>query len=117
CCPLCCPPRSAGAVAHPPSTASAAAAAAQRIFTCIGTLLLDTLVGCRYSSAMRTPILAMLLVLPLGCSRAPVANVPASLPLASIHATPFPASPDEPHLRNLRMLTHLGENAEAYFSA
>ena len=62
-------------------------------------------------------ILAMLLVLPLGCSRAPVANVPASLPLASIHATPFPASPDEPHLRNLRMLTHLGENAEAYFSA
>lgn len=59
----------------------------------------------------------MLLVLPLGCSRAPVANVPTSVPLASVHATPFPASPDEPHLRNLRMLTHLGENAEAYFSA
>lgn len=32
-------------------------------------------------------------------------------------ATPFPASPDEPHLANLRMLTHGGENAEAYFSA
>jgi len=31
-------------------------------------------------------------------------------------ATDFPADPAEPHLANLRMLTHSGENAEAYFS-
>ena len=30
---------------------------------------------------------------------------------------PYPADLDEPHLTNLRMLTRLGENAEAYFSA
>jgi Tol biopolymer transport system component len=30
---------------------------------------------------------------------------------------PFPADSTEPRLRNLRMLTRLGENAEAYFSA
>src|SRR5690606_6189283 len=32
-------------------------------------------------------------------------------------AVPFPSSADEPRLTNLRMLTHGGENAEAYFSA
>ncbi len=32
-------------------------------------------------------------------------------------ATPFTADPVEPHLTNLRQLTHGGENAEAYFSA
>ena len=32
-------------------------------------------------------------------------------------ARPVPASPAEPHLRNLRQLTFGGENAEAYFSA
>jgi len=32
-------------------------------------------------------------------------------------ARPFAASPDEPRLQNLRMLTDGGENAEAYFSA
>jgi len=31
-------------------------------------------------------------------------------------AEPFPGSPDEPRLRNLRQLTHGGTNAEAYFS-
>lgn len=66
---------------------------------------------------MRILILATLLALPLGCSRAQVANVPAGQAPASIRATSFPASPDEPHLRNLRMLTHGGENAEAYWSA
>src|SRR5919199_3709573 len=30
--------------------------------------------------------------------------------------TTVPASPGEPHLANIRMLTHGGENAEAYFS-
>lgn len=32
-------------------------------------------------------------------------------------AVPFPDRDDEPRLRNLRKLTHGGENAEAYFSA
>jgi TolB protein len=32
-------------------------------------------------------------------------------------ARPYPASPDEPRLANVRMLTNGGENAEAYFSA
>lgn len=32
-------------------------------------------------------------------------------------AVPFESRPDEPRLRNLRKLTHGGENAEAYFSA
>src|SRR5690606_7119170 len=36
---------------------------------------------------------------------------------AAVGAVPFPSSPDEPRLKNLRMLTHIGENAEAYFSA
>ncbi len=35
----------------------------------------------------------------------------------AVGAVPFPSSPDEPRLTNLRMLTHAGENAEAYFSA
>src|SRR5690606_20977645 len=34
---------------------------------------------------------------------------------AATGAVPFPSSPDEPRLTNLRMLTHGGENAEAYF--
>lgn len=46
----------------------------------------------------------------------PAADSPA-LSIESEGATPYPASPDEPHLRNLRQLTHGGENAEAYFSA
>jgi Tol biopolymer transport system component len=32
-------------------------------------------------------------------------------------ARPFPARPDEPHLRHVRQLTFGGENAEAYWSA
>jgi TolB protein len=32
-------------------------------------------------------------------------------------ATTFPDAPNEPHLTNLRMLTHAGQNAEAYFSS
>lgn len=46
----------------------------------------------------------------------PPATSPAGTAAAST-ATAYPASPDEPHLRNLRMLTHGGENAEAYWSA
>lgn len=66
---------------------------------------------------MRIVILAALLA-PLACSpRVPAANAPDAGPLTSIKATSFPHSPDEPHLRNLKMLTHGGENAEAYWSA
>lgn len=39
------------------------------------------------------------------------------IPREQTGATPFPANPAEPHLANLRMLTHGGENAEAYFSS
>lgn len=46
---------------------------------------------------------------------APGAQAAGALP--TIGARPFPSSPDEPHLRNLQMLTNGGENAEAYFSA
>jgi TolB protein len=37
--------------------------------------------------------------------------------LQSQGAVAYPADPAEPHLANLRKLTHGGENAEAYFSA
>lgn len=42
---------------------------------------------------------------------------PSSSTLVVNAGVPYPASPDEPHLTNLRMLTKGGENAEAYFSA
>ncbi len=58
---------------------------------------------------------AALLALVAGCA-APSTSAPAS-PLEARGATPYPASADEPRLRNLRQLTHGGENAEAYFSA
>jgi len=48
---------------------------------------------------------------------APAASPATTAALSQPLATPYPASPDEPHLRNLRMLTHGGENAEAYWSA
>jgi len=40
-----------------------------------------------------------------------------ALPMPSTGAVDFPSRPDEPRLRNLRRLTHGGQNAEAYFSA
>jgi len=53
-----------------------------------------------------------------GCRTAPPAVArPTAAATTLPTATSFPASPDEPHLRNLRMLTHGGENAEAYWSA
>lgn len=62
-----------------------------------------------------------LLVIGLGCTTgergAPGAAPDTTAPAAGGGAAAFPASPDEPHLTNLRMLTHAGENAEAYFSA
>lgn len=73
-----------------------------------------------YSSAMRKLILLpMIAGFALGCApRTPAAEpAPAAPALTTIGSRPFPASPDEPHLRNLRMLTNGGENAEAYFSA
>ena len=63
-------------------------------------------------------MLAMLLA---ACASGPQQDTGASsashtsraYPTAS---TPFQSSPTEPHLANLRMLTHAGQNAEAYFS-
>ena len=45
------------------------------------------------------------------------AAVSADLSAAPVGARPFASDPAEPRLVNLRQLTHLGENAEAYFSA
>ncbi|NJD09691.1 MAG: hypothetical protein FIB01_04325 [Gemmatimonadetes bacterium] len=67
---------------------------------------------------MRISILAALLAAVAGCTaRNPAANAPTGTAAALPGATAYPAQPDEPHLRNLRMLTHGGENAEAYWSA
>jgi Tol biopolymer transport system component len=67
---------------------------------------------------MRTPIVAALLVLATACRANPdAATVQADTAAATSPATSFPERADEPHLRNLRMLTNGGENAEAYWSA
>jgi Tol biopolymer transport system component len=80
---------------------------------------LDSIPGGPYSKAMHYRIVALLLIGP-GCA-APDRGAPGAAPdtaaPAADAAAPFPASPDEPHLANLRMLTRAGENAEAYFSA
>ena len=68
---------------------------------------------------MKNSLSALMLVTLAACSSAPApndGNAPQPV-LSTIYPTPFAASPAEPHLRNLRMLTHAGENAEAYFSA
>lgn len=55
---------------------------------------------------------AVTIVAAVACHRGAARPVtPAPAPVAA----PFPAS--EPHLANIRQLTHGGENAEAYFSA
>src|ERR1700716_3986128 len=41
---------------------------------------------------------------------------PAAHPAAPAPAPPVALRPAEPHLTNIRQLTHGGENAEAYFS-
>lgn len=69
---------------------------------------------------MRTPILLSLIAgSALGCApRSPAPDAaPAGIILSTVGSRPFPDNPQEPHLRNLRMLTNGGENAEAYFSA
>lgn len=87
---------------------------------------------------LRRPTFIVLLPLSLGCAGAsvpvvPSAPVPAAgsqptateppafaipdLSAAPVGARPFASDPAEPRLANLRQLTHLGENAEAYFSA
>ncbi|HSJ16224.1 MAG TPA: hypothetical protein VK939_17590 [Longimicrobiales bacterium] len=76
---------------------------------------------------MRTPISLLVIgVVASSCTPRPPAtqaSYPAadgaltSAALPTIGARPYPDRPDEPRLRNLRMLTNGGENAEAYFSA
>src|SRR5690606_21411346 len=89
---------------------------ARRAGSCIGVLLGWThSTATSYSTAMTMRNTAVLLALAAGCA-APSTPAPA-LPIDTAGAPPYPASPEEPRLRNLRQLTHGGENAEAYFSA
>jgi TolB protein len=64
------------------------------------------------------PILAMLLAACASGTQQDTGSVSANNtgPAYPTGATPFPGSPTEPRLTNLRMLTHAGQNAEAYFS-
>jgi Tol biopolymer transport system component len=61
------------------------------------------------------PLIALFAI---ACSGAGSSPPPAPAPASSTigAGVPFAASPDEPRLSNLRMLTNGGENAEAYFS-
>jgi Tol biopolymer transport system component len=66
--------------------------------------------------------LLSLSILTLACAPAPAGEPrpTAGHAEAGRHAWapgPYPSSPEEPRLRNVRMLTNGGENAEAYFSA
>lgn len=72
---------------------------------------------CSYSTAMNTrnTVAALLALLAVGC--AGEQESAPTLQVESQGATSYPDSPDEPRLRNLRQLTHGGENAEAYFSS
>lgn len=83
------------------------------------------------------PVITLILPACLACagtvlpssspSAVPQESLPASAPgsaaqVADLSAAPvgaveFPTNPAEPRFANLRQLTHLGENAEAYFSA
>ena len=67
---------------------------------------------------MKIQTKALLLLALAGCqgSRTPEAASPGPA-ITTVYATPYAASAGEPRLRNLKMLTHAGENAEAYFSA
>lgn len=73
---------------------------------------------CTYSTDMnmRNTVAALLALLVAGCAAERQESSPV-LEIESQGATPYPESSDEPRLRNLRQLTHGGENAEAYFSA
>lgn len=71
-----------------------------------------------YCTAMKNTIKTLAVLILAGCHGAHPAAAPSpTRPLATIYPTSFPSNPLEPHLRNVRMLTHAGENAEAYFSA
>lgn len=70
---------------------------------------------------MRRLIAAATLLALFPCPSARAAEVPAPPRGAAGHAASAPAAPEavippEPHLRNIRQLTHGGENAEAYYS-
>jgi TolB protein len=63
---------------------------------------------------MRFAILAAALLL---CACEAPAPEPEQPPAQPATVSEYPDDPAEPHLRNLRQLTHAGQNAEAYFSA
>lgn len=65
---------------------------------------------------MRSLFLVLAAVAAGACARPAGAPGPG-LPQGITGGAPFAANPAEPHLANLRMLTHGGQNAEAYWSA
>src|SRR5690606_12245687 len=70
-----------------------------------------------YSTDMRYTMIPAVAALVAACAT-DAAPVPEDTAAASAEAAvAFPDDPAEPRLRNLRMLTNGGENAEAYFSA
>ena len=62
-------------------------------------------------------LLALLAVVAAGACAHPGAGPGPRPTRPPTGATAYPANPAEPHLANLRMLTHAGQNAEAYYSA
>ena len=78
---------------------------------------LDSLAARPYSTAMRFTMIPIAAVLVAACGTGP-APIPETADAAdAAQPAAFPDDPAEPRLRNLRMLTNGGENAEAYFSA
>jgi len=63
----------------------------------------------------RLPIIA-LIAISCAAPRSNPEQAAVSVPYTIQAGVPFAASPDEPRLKNIRMLTNGGENAEAYFS-
>ncbi len=70
--------------------------------------------------AVRRPWHLIILATALGCGPQSDRDAPGQASMDTVApqgAVAYPADPAEPHLANLRKLTHGGENAEAYFSA
>jgi Tol biopolymer transport system component len=75
---------------------------------------LDSFRASPYSTPMRIALLSIATLFACGTGPAPIADQANA---AGMAATVLPDDPAEPRLRNVRMLTNGGENAEAYFSA
>jgi TolB protein len=66
---------------------------------------------------MRNTLIAAAAVFLAACGHSPDAGQPAVDAALQNQPVAVPAEADEPRLANLTMLTNIGENAEAYFSA